>query len=152
MTSRLLTSSIAAAALALTVASCGEDDESVFNAEVGECVESITDLAGSVSELPETACDEDHEGEVFFLVEHEGDDDDFPGASEVEEEAREICEGDEFEDYTGVAFEDTLIGVAIITPTEESWSEGDRESICVLSIGEAVDASFEGNGEDFPLN
>lgn len=135
----------------LTAAACGEGDESVFNAEVGECVESISDLAGTVSELPETECNEDHEGEVFFLVEHEGGDDEFPGTSEVESEAREICEGEEFEDYTGVTFEETAIGVVLITPTEESWSEGDRESICVLTIGEDVDVSFEDNGEDFPL-
>ena len=139
------------AAALVVVVGCGEDDESVFNAEVGECVESISDLTGSVSELPETECDEDHEGEVFFLVEHEGDDDDFPGLSEVESEAREICEGEEFEDYTGVPFEETAIGVVVITPTEESWGEGDRESICVLTIGEDVDSSFEDNGEDFPL-
>jgi hypothetical protein len=138
-------------ALVITVAACSDNDESVFNAEVGECVETISDLTGNVIELPETSCDEPHEGEVFLLVEHEGDDDDFPGLSAIEGEAQEECTGDEFEDYTGVSFDETVIDVFLITPTEETWAEGDRESICVLSTGEEVDVSFEGNGEDFPL-
>ncbi len=148
---RTLVPSFGVIALTFALTSCGEGDESVFNAEVGECVESISDLTGTVSELPETECTEDHEGEIFFLFEHEGDDDDFPGSQALQEEAAEECQGEEFEDYTGVPFEETVIGVAIITPTDGSWSDGDRESICVLSIGEAVDVSFEDNGEDFPL-
>jgi hypothetical protein len=140
-----------ALALAFAAGACS-DDESVFNAEVGECVENLSDLSGSVSELPEAACDEDHEGEIFLLIEHEGDDDDFPGAGDLEAEAREECEGDEFEDFVGVPYEDTAIVVAYIAPSDDSWGSGDRETICVLTLaGQRVDESFEGNGEDFPL-
>lgn len=140
-------------ALLLAAGACS-DDESVFNAEVGECVESLSDLTGSVSELPEVECTDEHEGEIFFLFEHEGDDDDFPGTSALQEEAAEDCTGDEFEDYVGVGYLETEIDVAFITPSEQSWGEGDRETICVLRLpsGQTVDESFEGNGEDFPLS
>jgi hypothetical protein len=141
---------VAIAGLLLVVA-CS-DDESVFNAEVGECIERMSDLSGNISELPETDCSEEHEGEVFLLFEHEGDDDDFPGQSALQSEAAEECAGDDFEDYTGVPPSETAIDLSMITPSEQSWGEGDRETICILHLPgfETVDDSFEGNGEDFP--
>lgn len=144
---------IAAGLTLLSVAGAAcSDDESVFNAEVGECVESISDLTGNISELPESDCTEEHEGEIFFLFEHEGDDDDFPGESALQDEAGEECTGDAFEDYMGVSYQETTIDIALISPSSQSWGQGDRETICVAAVpGETVDESFEGNGEDFPL-
>lgn len=142
----------AAGVLLLTGAAAAcSDDESVFNAEVGECIKELDDLGGEISSLPETECTEDHEGEFFALFEHEGDDDDFD-EDRVGEEANEACL-DEFEDYMGVEPTETRITFAPITPSEESWKDGnDRETICVAFIpDETVDESFEDAGEDFPL-
>lgn len=140
-----------AATVALLLAAGGcSDDESVFNAEVGECIED-PGSGGNIESFDEVDCDEDHFGEIFFLFEHEGDDDDFPGADTLQEEAAEECEGDEFEDFVGVPYDETAIIVGQVNPTEESWSEGDRETICILTVNEDVDESFEDNGEDFPL-
>jgi hypothetical protein len=148
---RIVIVAFAALVAPALLAACGEDDESVFNAEVGECIESLSDLTGQISELPEVDCDEPHEGEVIFLFEHD-DADEFPGLAEVTTEAEEECEGDAFEDYIGVSFDETAILVQPITPTEETWDAGDRESVCVAHLlGEEVDESFEGNGEDYPL-
>ncbi len=127
---------------------CGGDDDSVFNAEVGECIEE-PETAGNIENFEEVDCDEDHDGEIFFLFEHDGDDDDFPGSDELQEEAGEECEGDAFEDYTGTEYTESLIVVAQVNPSEESWGEGDRETICIATTGEEVDESFEGNGEDY---
>jgi hypothetical protein len=147
---RLLLTAPAIALLAATGAACS-DEGSVFSAEVGQCVEEVDSLVGSVSDLPSTDCDQDHEGEVIFLFEHEGDDDDYPGGEALQAEAAEECEGDAFEDYTGTEYAVSAIFVGYITPSEQSWGEGDRETICVGTTGEAVDQSFEGNGEDFLL-
>jgi hypothetical protein len=149
---RRLTGAAAGLILLAAGAVACSDDESVFNAEVGECIESISDLSGNISELPETECTEDHEAEIFFLFEHEGDDDDFPGSSDLEEEAAEDCAGDEFEDYFGVPYSETAIDISMVTPSEESWGEGDRETICIGFVpDEEVDESLEGNGDDYPL-
>ena len=135
---------------AATGAACS--DESVENAEVGECIADLDDLGLIVTERPESDCDEDHAAEVIHLFEHEGDDDDFPGSSELEEEAAEECEGDAFEDYTGTDFEESAISILYLTPTESGWGDGDRETICLGTLrSETVDVSFEGNGEDFLL-
>ena len=144
------------AAAGLTLLAAGavacSSDESVFNAEVGECIESISDLSGNISELPETECTDDHEAEIFFLFEHDGDDDDFPGTDELQEEAAEDCAGDEFEDYFGVPYSDTTIEISMVTPSEDSWGDGDRETICIGFVpDEELDESLEGNGEDYPL-
>ena len=142
---------LAVALLVAALAACSSD-ESVENAEVGECIESLSDASGDISELPETSCTEEHEGEIFFLVEHEGDDDDFPGDSALQAEAAEQCEGEEFEDFVGVPYDDTSIVVGYITPSSQSWGDGDRETICILGVpGETVDESLEGRGEEFPL-
>jgi hypothetical protein len=143
----------AALILAFAGAAGCSDDESVFNAEVGECIESVSSLSGQISELPETDCSEPHEGEIFFLYEHEGDDDDFPGDSAVQTEATEVCQGEAFEDYTGTPYADSAIVVGPITPTAQSWGEGDRESICVAAVpGDEVSESFRDNGEDYLLD
>lgn len=142
----------AAAAFAMLLAAGGcSDDESVFNAEVGECIQD-PGSGTSIETFDEVDCSEDHLGEIFLLFEHEGDDDDFPGSTDLQEEAAAECEGDEFEDYVGVPYNETAIVVGQVNPSENSWGEGDRETICILTIGEDVDESFEGNGEDFPID
>ena len=147
---RRLTGAAAGLILLAAGAVACSDDESVANAEVGECIENISDLAGLISELPETECTEDHEAEVYFLFDHEGGDDDFD-QSEIDEEATERC-GEELEDYIGVDPSETRIAPTSINPSEGSWEDGDRETICVAFIpGEEVDESFEDNGDEFPV-
>lgn len=142
-------------AAAILLAAAGgaacSDEDSVFNVAVGDCVEDASALIGSVTELPDVDCTDAHDGEVIFLFEHEGDNDDFPGEEALQSEAGEECSGDVFEDYTGVSFLETSINISLITPSDESWSGGDRETICVASTGETVDESFRNNGDAFPL-
>lgn len=138
------------ALLGATVAACSNED-SVFDVEVGQCIEAPAEDGGTISELPDVDCDEDHNGEVIHLFEHEGDNDDFPGQPALQEEAREECEGEAFEDYTGTEYSESAISIFYITPSEESWGEGDRETICIGSTGETVDESFRDNGENFLL-
>src|SRR5262245_42756370 len=141
-----------ASAFVLLLASAGcSDDESVFNADVGECIQE-PESAGNIENFEEVDCSEDHFGALFFLFEHDGDDDDFPGSTDLQEEAAEECEGEEFEDYTDTEYSESAIFVAQVNPSEESWGEGDRETICILTIGEEVDESFEDNGEDYLLS
>ena len=86
MNRRLVLTTAAVALLAATGAACS-DEGSVFSAEVGQCVEEVSSLVGQVSDLPSVDCSDDHEGEVIFLFEHEGDDDDYPGGDALQAEA-----------------------------------------------------------------
>src|SRR5262245_19879040 len=101
-----------ASAFVLVFAGAGcSDDESVFNADVGECVQE-PESTGNIESFDEVDCNEDHFAEIFFLFEHEGDDDDFPGSDDLQAEAAEDCEGDEFEDYTDTEYSESAIFVA----------------------------------------
>jgi hypothetical protein len=142
-------------ALALFSASaCGDDDvdsvegdESVFNAEVGECFEEFEE--GTSEDAPEVDCDEPHVVEVFHLF--DVDDGDFPGQDELTTEAQDVCQGEPFEDYVGVPYDETSIGVAYLTPTEDSWEADDREVVCLVGLGgEPVEGSLEGEGPNYP--
>lgn len=151
MNIRRLTGVSAGFVLLMTVGAACSDEDSVFSAEVGQCVEEVDDLTGEIAELPAVDCSVDHEGEVIFLFQHDGDDDDFPGDSELRTDAADECEGDAFEDYTGTSYAESAILMGYIAPSEQSWGDGDRETICVAFLEESVDRSFEGNGEEFLL-
>nr|MDQ3294496.1 septum formation family protein [Actinomycetota bacterium] len=126
---RAFRSVLPAITLGLLAAAGCSDDESVFNQEAGECVESISDLGTEISELPEADCAQPHDGEVIGTFTHDGDD--FPGQEGIGQEAFEGCAG-VFADYVGVELIASTLDLFPISPTQQSWDEiDDRESICV---------------------
>jgi hypothetical protein len=112
------------------------------------CVESISDTQGSVGEVGIVDCTAEHDGEVFAVFDIEGDDDaDFPGSSEVEDQASSGCE-DRFEDYVGVSFQESRFLATFLSPTEETWAQGDREVVCFAYVDEGtLTESIEGSNE-----
>jgi hypothetical protein len=131
--------------LAVTGVACSD---SVPTAEEGACIEELS-LVGNISELPTVDCDEDHAAQVVGLFDHDGDD--FPGDSEIEEEAEERC-AELFEDFVGAPVEETSLSFGAIHPTEETWEEADdRETICVANTqdGSDLDQSVEDAADDF---
>ena len=56
----------------------------------------------------------------------------FPDKSTMESEQRTACYDDVFETYVGVAYEKSMYGVMILTPTEDSWAQGDHTITCAL--------------------
>ena len=55
----------------------------------------------------------------------------FPDKSTMGEETQTACH-DPFETYVGVAYEKSMYGVMILTPTEDSWAQGDHTITCAL--------------------
>ena len=109
-----------------------EGETSVFDLEVGTCFNVADDDASSFETVPAVPCDEAHEYEVFALVEHEaGADEEYPGDDEIDEFAFEECEG-EFEGYVGSDYAESIYYINYLTPSEDTWEEGDREVVCVL--------------------
>jgi hypothetical protein len=105
--------------LALFAAGCS-DEGNVFSLEVGDCFLSLE--AEEVSDVSIVDCSEPHELEVF-AVWNVGD------TLPSEEAMAEGCV-DRFENAIGIAYSDSVIFSAPITPTSESFSQGDREVIC----------------------
>ena len=108
-------------------------------ADPGDCIEELE--SGSVEELEKVDCEESHVAEVFAVLDLENGD--FPGTDEITTMSAEACL-DEFEDYVGVAYNDSEYEIFPIAPSEESWEEADdREVICLA--GNPDQSELEGS-------
>ena len=123
-----------------------EDRVSSLDLELGQCVELDIDET-QVTDLPLVDCDVDHQGEVFAVVEVDGDD--FPGDESLRRQAEDLCTGDAFEDYIGVPSTRSPLDWFAVTPTEASWSLGDQRIAClaVRPDGGDLDESVRDSGD-----
>jgi hypothetical protein len=51
----------------------------------------------------------------------------------------------EFEPFIGKSFEESTLDLTFIGPTEGSWTEGDREILCVVMGAELTTGSLAGS-------
>ena len=100
----------------------------VDDLRAGDCFN--TGDAVEISDVDGVPCSEAHEYEVFAVTTHEGDGT-FPSDAELDGIFTLICE-QPFEEYVGEPYATSAIWGTMISPSEESFSDGDREYICVL--------------------
>jgi Septum formation/Protein of unknown function (DUF2510) len=99
----------------------------VFDLKVGDCLADSVPRGEEVSSVQSVPCSEPHSEEVYAAVTlPEGD---FPGEEAVSAQADELCAA-EFESFVGLPYEESVLYLSYLTPTKESWSEGDREVVC----------------------
>jgi hypothetical protein len=106
-----------------------------FSLQVGDCFNDDAVAGGSVSELPLTPCAEPHDNEIFY--EYSMTESVFPGSMEALTSASIRCL-EEFKVFVGISFVDSVLTTFPVTPTAQSWAQGDRVVYCVLY---AVDLS-----------
>src|SRR3970040_104930 len=145
-------------ALALFVTSCGDDDglsattttqaqaptttpgvpatttttggpASVFPLAVGDCFNDDPAGAGVVQTVASVDCAEPHDNEIYF--EFSMTDASFPSRDAPVAAAGERCVG-EFEGFVGLSYWQWDLDLFPITPTAESWAQGDRVVYCAL--------------------
>ena len=137
-----------ASALPTSSAQAGEgEDVSVFDLEIGDCFRADGDQVESVTVV---ACDQPHVYEAFGIVDHEaGDDEPYPGDEAIVEYADTECQAG-FEAFVGLDYESSIWYITSVTPSEETWSQGDREIICTLNqqddVGEPIEVSGSAEG------
>ncbi len=119
-----------------------DSSKTVDDITIGDCF-NLPDET-EFYEVDPIDCTEDHEVEVFALIDLSVLSPQFssvasyPGDDTVYEAAYEAC-WDEFEPYVGVPYEDSVLWMDAFTPTLEGWSEvDDRVVNCVV---------FEVNGD-----
>jgi hypothetical protein len=107
----------------------GQDD--VFSIEVGDCFNDSTgtDEEGYVSGVDSVACSEAHDNEVYSVFTVDGDD--YPGEEAVMAEADSLC-STSFEEFVGVIYDESELYLTYLYPTDQSWSGGDKEIVCVI--------------------
>jgi hypothetical protein len=135
--------SLALVAISLIAAACTGDtpdrdasgqivepsDASVFDLEVGDCFDDPTGAGQVIFEVPVVPCDDPHDNEVYH--QYEMTESDFPGGDDVLETSTGRCL-DRFQGFVGIAYQESELALSPITPTAESWAEGDRVVYCVL--------------------
>lgn len=146
-------STAASEAPATPSAETGSDEgveTSVFDLEVGFCFSTDSDQLETVIVVD---CEQPHEHEVFALVNHPaGDAEEYPGDDAVVEYADTECRSP-FEEYVDRDYETSIWYITSLTPSAETWTEGDREVVCTLNQQDAdeepitVTGSAEGSGD-----
>ena len=79
---------------------------------------------------PPVACDAPHEAEVFAKLIYP-DQAAYPGQEGFESWAEPLCYG-RFQNYTGVAYQESSLDFGYLYPGSEGWAAGDHEVICYL--------------------
>lgn len=99
----------------------------VFELRVGDCVNmpAVGEYYESLEGVP---CSDMHDREVYHLFDVPGAD--WPGDAAVSASANNGCY-DAFEPYVGRAYERSDLDIGLLTPTAETWAEGDREVVCM---------------------
>lgn len=115
-------------------------------AEVGDCVDMglLEEQQEEVSSIPTLACSEEHDGQVVAAFDMR--DGEFPSEQEQEDVVGDECLSG-FKTFVGTAYLDSDLEISIVSPTEESWADGDREVLCFAFLVESTTTeSFEGSG------
>lgn len=127
--------------LALSLSGCG----GLFagpTAEVGECVQMETLQDPEIDEILTLECTEEHDGQVVHTFEMPAGD--YPSNEEWQSAIRSGCTKG-FEEYVGIAYDDSTLTLQDLSPTEEAWDADDRSVLCITYLEEETTTeSFEG--------
>ncbi len=132
------------AGLALSGCSLFGSEDSVFNLEVGDCFNG-SELGVEVTEVPTIDCAEPHEDEIYATKDlPEGT---WPGDSAISDQTVEYCMA-EFNTFVGFDYMESELDFNAITPSAQSWGEGDREIVCYIyeMDGSMTTGSLKGAG------
>ena len=97
----------------------------------------------SISDVDGVPCTEAHEYQVFAVGDYEAAS--YPTDPELDTIFTSVCEGP-FDGFVGMPYADSELYGQMITPSEETWDDGDRSFICILydPNDPALTASMEG--------
>jgi hypothetical protein len=115
-------------------------DVDVVDLEVGDCLGEATG-EGEIESLEAGPCSEPHAKEIFAAL--TVPDGDYPGQDALDAEAEGCLE--DFAEFVGMPYDESVLEINYMTPTEESWSTGDRELLCTVHD---PDAETTGTLED----
>lgn len=97
----------------------------------GTCVEQIEEGV-AFNYLTVMDCNQPHSFEVVGTVQRpEGSGSEFPGRIDIDRTAHQSCRP-LFEEHTGQSYTGQGLGIETITPSRNSWSQGDRSIVCLV--------------------
>jgi Septum formation len=105
----------------------GAGEVNVLDLKVGDCLADSAPRGEEVSSVQSVPCSQPHSEEIYAAVTLP--EADFPGTEAMDAQADELCTA-EFESFVGLPYEESVLYLTYLTPTRQSWSEGDREVVC----------------------
>ena len=117
------------------------DQVSIYGLRTGDC---LVDLDPAETSFALVACDKPHDGEVFATYDLPAGA--FPGDDLIESLAAELCFGQGFVDFIGIAFVDSVIDALQSAPTAETWALGHNRISCIATDGLVRTDSLSGAG------
>ncbi|EAR24324.1 hypothetical protein A20C1_00515 [marine actinobacterium PHSC20C1] len=106
--------------------------QNIFDLEVGDC-EVGDHNGGEVSTTKTVDCTEPHDSEIYSVSYlPEGD---YPESAAIDAQAEKDCLA-AFGPFIGAEWEDSIYDITWYFPTEGSWSDGDREILCLVYDGQ----------------
>ncbi|MET4781746.1 septum formation family protein [Glaciihabitans sp. UYNi722] len=130
----------------------GGPKSDVFSIKVGDCLndESSVDDNGKVTEVPIVECAVSHDSEVIASKKIAEGDGDFPGDDKVKADADTQCNAP-FEKFVGATLDTTGLDYTYYFPSQDSWSTGDREILCVVYNPDGgVEGTLKDLGPKYP--
>ncbi|MBW3654111.1 MAG: septum formation family protein [Actinobacteria bacterium] len=100
--------------------------------EVGDCIADATSTFGDVTTFDKVDCDEPHDGEVYTIIKLEGDK--YPGTKFVTGKGQRGCRARLRRQLTRAEFANRQLGYKFVYPTQQSWTQDDREVTCLATF------------------
>lgn len=131
--------------LAIALGACGSGLVAVNELEVGDCFDD-PENEEDVLLIQTVPCEEPHQNEVYAnleLTQFQS----YPGLQAIEDAGISECL-DLFAGFVGVEYDASVLDIVYLTPTQESWGQGDRDVTCAVYdiSGERLTGSMKGSG------
>ena len=100
-----------------------------FDIRAGDCFDDSDGWGDEISSLPGVPCSEPHDNEAYAVI--TVDLPEYPGDDAMGEMAMEKCLG-RFDSFVGEAYENSVLDIFPMYPSEGSWAQDDREIVCAV--------------------
>jgi hypothetical protein len=100
-----------------------------FNVQMGDCFNDAGTFDDQVTSVPGVPCSEPHDNETFAVIDLSIDD--YPADGNLYQLAYDACMV-HFESFVGREYETSVLEIATMYPSAESWEQDDREVICAV--------------------
>lgn len=105
-----------------------EGELGVFSFKIGDCIKDVKE-GDSLDQATGVPCSEAHQMEVYAETFIEDSSETLPAT--FDKNGDEYCFA-EFSRFVGISYENSKLDFTYLTPSEDSWKEGDREITCLI--------------------
>ncbi len=120
-------------------------DESVFDLAAGDCIQPPESLdAADIQQLRAVPCTEQHTHEVYATADYDQADV-YPGEAALQAFADRTCL-ERFEDYVGIAYEESTLRFSYLFPSFPSWNDGEDRSVICFVVSSAAPMTTTAKG------